>query len=375
MALMTWEQEFGAYAAILGLTQLFVAFRFFLLLRREAATPPAEYAPAATLIVPCKGVVEGFEENIRSLLDQDYKGPLEVLFVVPSENDPACARLRSWNARVLVSNLVPRSCSGKALDLLHALDHISPGSEILVFADSDIRVRRDWLAQLVAPLSDSETVVTTAAMLFLPGRGFWTLLRAVWMAAGIPYSALMQCVTGQSLAIRRFDFDGLGVRGVWGSSFMEDLSLAALLRSRGKRVRYVSRAMPFSTGACGVREYFSVFNKWMVTFRIYDIRVWIPALIATAAHLHVVFWSLYPRTHWGIVGLLFGGDAAYLACVFLIYRRFLPYRPLPLWAALTAPLLWATYAVQVAQSLWVREIRWGGRLYRIHGPQDVEVMR
>src|SRR5262245_54895152 len=46
------------------------------------------FQPKAVVIVPCKGVEYGLEENIRALFAQDYRD-YEIILVTESESDPA----------------------------------------------------------------------------------------------------------------------------------------------------------------------------------------------------------------------------------------------------------------------------------------------
>jgi cellulose synthase/poly-beta-1,6-N-acetylglucosamine synthase-like glycosyltransferase len=388
---LTWNQEFGTYAAILGGVQLFVAARFFLVLSRDAARARPAYFPPASLILACKGADGEFARNMRAFLRQDYAGPLEVLFVVPAESDPAVAVLRELTreegaapARVLVSNLVPQRSSGKVVDLLFALERVSPRSEVLAFADCDLRTRPDWLAEMVAPLEDAGVMATTCVMLYIPASDrFWTWMRSVEIAAALMYSSLASWVNGQSYAVRRADFDRIGVREVWAVSVLEDIPLSDCVKRAGGRVRYVTRATPVSTEDCDRRGFFGLFNKWIVFCRFYAPTVWVAGLLGVFAHLWIFFWSCYPpRVHWGMLAFLFAGDAGFLALAFALLERYLPdrfadahpsARPLALRAALTAPALWACVAAQFAQSALTREVRWGGRVYRINGPNDIEI--
>ena len=370
---MTLVQEATSVAAILGLTQSLVALRFSTLLRGERRQQ-GRFAPEVSLIVPCKGTVEGFMDNVRSLIDQAYPGKSEVLFVAPSESDPSVSVLRKMQARVVVSNRTPQRCSGKIVDLLFALERISDSSEVLVFADSDARVGRDWLEKLVSALADPQTGVATSATLFTPKQtDFWTLMRSVWVSAGIPYLALLECASGQSLAIRRKDFNRWGVAEVWSDSLMEDLALSELLRRRNAKIRFIGEAMPFSEAACTAHEYFSVFNKWMAVFRVYDPFLWILSVLAVLAHAYVVIASVYRGGSWLPITVMIAGDTLYLLELRLIYLR-LEKRRLPWAGVLTSPLLWMSYALQMVYSFWARDVRWGGRTYRVHGPQRIEVL-
>lgn len=371
----------------LGVVQLAFTARFLARLRSGLRRPLPESCPRAVLLVPCAGAGPGLRENVLSVLEQDYPGRLEVLFVTPSEADPAYAAIRSAlaahpggaRARLLASGLRPERSSGKIADLLFALGHLPPEAELLLFADGDVRLPRQWARALAGGLGDPAAGAATAVMLYVPARlGLWSLLRLAWTAWGMPYLEWLGVPAGHSLALSRRDFERLGVAGLWSRSLMEDLSLGALLRRSGLRVRFCPRALPVSAEGCSAGELFAVFNRWVAMFRVYDKRVWVQGALVTAAKAAFLGWALAaPGRRWPLLALLFGMDAANLLVLLGGLSAALPgrlprlYAPL---AALAAPLLQAVFLVNFLASLGSRRFAWGPRVYRVRAPQDVEVV-
>lgn len=380
---------FAVYAAIMVACQWATVLLFHRLLRRRGPAGPAD-AAGVCVIVPCKGAIPGLTENARSLLAQDLPGA-RFLFVVPSEQDPAFAPVEEAargdaRAQVLVSRAgAPRLCSGKIVDLLYALDRLPDGCEIVAFADADLRVRPDWLRRLLAPLGEPGVAVTTSCALYVAeDPGFWTFLRMVWMAAVVPYAALTGCVIGHSFALRRADLRALRVPEVWSRSLLEDISLAAVVRAAGRKVRFVGGAMSASTESCDRAVFFGLLNKWVLCLRVYDLRVWAAAFMAVFMHAWMIAVTLLkPGVDPRPAALLLLGDAAAVALQLLSYQAVVPdrlaalhprWRPLPLWGALAAPMLWLSYGLQIGHSMTQSTVRWGGRVYALRGPQDVEVV-
>ena len=64
-----------------------------------------KYFPKVSIIVPCKGIRENFNENILSICNQNYKN-FNVLFVIDSKKDPAYQRLRKLVGNKTNVNLV-----------------------------------------------------------------------------------------------------------------------------------------------------------------------------------------------------------------------------------------------------------------------------
>ncbi|MBI5208710.1 MAG: apolipoprotein N-acyltransferase [Elusimicrobia bacterium] len=415
------------------LLQAAVAARFLLRLRRDSTgTAPV---PSVSVVVPCKGAGPGFDENILSFLRQDDAGRAEFVFVVPTPADPAHEALRrllaapgvsgagvpppqstgsglaapgvsdasAARAKVVVSNAQPRRCSEKALNLLAGVESCARESEVLLFADSDARVRPDWLRLMAAPLRDASVGASTSAMLYLPapgvsgagvplrseredglpapgvsnglagGRGLAGWLSLAWMAWGIPWLEPLGCVTGQSLALRRRDFDALSVRKLWEGTVSEDLALARRVRQAGLKVRFVAAAAPTGRPPASLPSMLALYNRWMTLFRVYDPRIWVPGLLLTAFKWAALCRVWHAPAAWPALAIA-AADAATLAAVCAGLRRAAPSAwrgTSPLLAGLVAPLLWPVHAVNFAWSSLAGEIGWGGYTYAIASAADV----
>src|SRR5262245_28264168 len=80
---------------LLAIALLVHMLRSFLRMERRLAAPPRTggaargLLPSITVIRPIKGLDVGARENTEALLNQDYPGPVETLFVLDSAQDPA----------------------------------------------------------------------------------------------------------------------------------------------------------------------------------------------------------------------------------------------------------------------------------------------
>src|SRR5256885_12224763 len=155
--------------------------------RRGMRLALGAFLPSVALILPVRGLDEGFDENVRALLSQAYPR-YRLLVVADDSTDPASARIETI-ARdfpiVPVTQILADAnpLGGKVNALRSALGHLVPEDEVVVFADSDIRPARDWLRQLVQPLADSTVGVATGFRWYVPPRPtFWSLVRAEWNA-------------------------------------------------------------------------------------------------------------------------------------------------------------------------------------------------
>ena len=120
---MTAVAVFGALALLSAVVWLYRRLRRAL----EALDPyypMSEPLPAMLVVRPIRGRDPGLEANVRAALAQNYPAPLETLFVLDDESDPALPILRrvlarhpTANARVVFSGTPEPDRTGK----LHAL--------------------------------------------------------------------------------------------------------------------------------------------------------------------------------------------------------------------------------------------------------------
>src|SRR5438445_4620506 len=133
--------------------------------RRGMRLALGAFLPSVALILPVRGLDEGFDENLRALLSQAYPR-YRLLVVADDSSDPAAARIETIARdfpRVPVARILSEAnpLGGKVNALRSALGQLVPEDEVVVFADSDICSAGDWLRQLVQPFVDSSVGVQT----------------------------------------------------------------------------------------------------------------------------------------------------------------------------------------------------------------------
>jgi cellulose synthase/poly-beta-1,6-N-acetylglucosamine synthase-like glycosyltransferase len=231
----------GDFAA----TLFAIAYRRLIYRRRRASYDPS-YAPRCSVVVPCKGVPKNFGDNLRGFLRFDYP-EYEVIYVTESEDDAAVPEIKKilsedGRAGFTVAGLSTR-CAQKNHNMLAALREARPDSEVFVFADSDIKPGVRWLREIVLPLQSDKVSVTTGFRWLLPAKGtvgelchayvnifIYTCFCAASYVGGVG-------LWGGTMAIRRRDYDELGVEKAWSRAAVDDMSLSTLvLKNRRKAV-------------------------------------------------------------------------------------------------------------------------------------------
>jgi cellulose synthase/poly-beta-1,6-N-acetylglucosamine synthase-like glycosyltransferase len=214
--------------------------------RKRRAGYDESYAPMCSIVIPCKGIPKNFGNNLRGFLHLDYPN-YEVIYVTESADDAAVPEIQKIlsedsRAKFAVAGLATQNAQ-KNHNMLAALKKVSDKSEVFVFADSDIKPAKFWLKEIVMPLQDSKVTVTTGFRWLVSAAGsigelchtyvnifIYTCFCAVCYFGGVG-------LWGGTMAIRRKDFEGLGVADKWSRAAVDDMSLSTLvLKNRRKAV-------------------------------------------------------------------------------------------------------------------------------------------
>ena len=168
----------SAIASIYQLIQLLAARRFFYWRRLPEGTP--DDLPPVTILKPLKGEGIDLYANLASFCRQDYPR-YQIVFGVEDAADPAVAIVRKVMADFPEHDLAlsvgwAEGTNRKVANLIHMMPHAK--HDVLVPSDGDIRVRPDYLATMVTPLTDETRKKTVGLTTCLyRGRGYFGLSR------------------------------------------------------------------------------------------------------------------------------------------------------------------------------------------------------
>ena len=208
--------------------------------------PEPDSQPPISVLKPLAGVDLGLEENLRTFFEQDYPS-YELLFAVRDPNDPAIRVVERLNAaypavpsRLLVTGEPPYpNAKVFSLDRMTALARY----DLLVMADSDVRVTPALLATLAAEFQDAKTGIVTCPYRAVPGPGFWSRLEAIGLntefLAGVLVARLldgMRFALGPTLAARRQTLADVGGFQTLQEYLAEDFVMGKLAAELGWRV-------------------------------------------------------------------------------------------------------------------------------------------
>jgi ceramide glucosyltransferase len=179
-----------------------------------------EGEPAVSVLRPLHGGEPGLYENLRSVVEQEYPAVQVVLGV----NDPEDGALRAARALIrdlpgsdiaLVVDPRARGSNRKVANLENMLE--SALHDLIVLADSDMRVDPHYLDAVTAPLRDPLTGVVTCLYKGVPGAGLWSELGAMhinfWFLPGALVAEALGMgggCFGATIALRRETLERIG---------------------------------------------------------------------------------------------------------------------------------------------------------------------
>jgi ceramide glucosyltransferase len=226
---------------------------------RGVRPPRSGVAPPISILKPLAGAEEGLEENLVSFFKQDYPA-FEILFAVRSAADPAIDVVERLQARYpeVPSQLIvtgePPYANAKvfSLDLmLEAARH-----DLVVMADSDIRVTADMLGVLAAEFADEKLGMATCPYRVVPGDSFWSTLEAVGLntefLSGVLVARMldgMKFALGPTIAARRETLRQIGGFDAVKDYLAEDFVLGNLASKHGFGVILSSYVIDHHIGA------------------------------------------------------------------------------------------------------------------------------
>ena len=235
------------------------------------------FAPPVTILKPLCGTHPGLYESLRSFCDQDYPD-VQLVFGVRDAADPAVEivhrlmdELRAVNIKLVVNDrdgtLNPKVAN--LANLYEIAEH-----DVLVVADSDIRVGRDYLKSVVASLGEPGVeLVTCLYRAGGSGRG-WAAFAHLFIDDWFFPSALVSATGGRlrhafgaTLVLRRRVLDGVGGFESVGQYLADDYMLGERVAARGGRVELSPYVVETRVVADSLKALFFHELRWSRTLR------------------------------------------------------------------------------------------------------------
>ena len=202
---------------------------------RESVLNVSTDLPPVTILKPVHGMEERLEQNLESFFQQDYPD-FEIIIGARSADDPAVTlaeelRLRypQVKSRIVISG-PPVWPNAKVF----TLDKMIPLSrnDFFVISDSDVRVERDFLRNVIPPLFDQKLGLVTCLYRGDPAADFWSLLEALGMSVEMPSGVVVadmlegiRFALGPAVALRRDALEAIGGIAATADYYSDDYVL------------------------------------------------------------------------------------------------------------------------------------------------------
>jgi len=266
-AIVAWLSIACLTLALVGCAYMLAAA---LIVSRTLRMPPrpAAACPTVTILRPLHGAEAGLYENLASFCGQDYPGRVQTLFGVQDPADAAIAVVQKLIAAHPAQDLElvvdsrqhgPNRKVGNLANLQSRIKH-----EVVILADSDIRVESDYLARVTAALQGEGVGLVTCLYRGAAAGGFWAQVAAMAIDCrflpnvliGLRLGLARPCF-GSTIALTRAMLTRIGGFSAFARYLADDNAMGEAVRRAGSQV-----AIPhfIVTHVCAERSFADVLH-------------------------------------------------------------------------------------------------------------------
>ncbi|HEX6240986.1 MAG TPA: glycosyltransferase [Polyangiales bacterium] len=258
----------GAVFYLLAIGSAFVHIQ-----RRKRRTAPAQFPPVS-LLKPIKGLEENLELCLRSFFEQEYPGPIEIVFASAYRDDPGMRVARAvardypmvrarfvmtdenWGLNPKVSNLQ---------GALKAAAH-----DLVLQTDANVWAPPDYLRNVVSELLAEQASLLSSLVSGVGERSVGAAMENLqltgYVAPGCCAAlklANIPCVIGKSMLLRKSELRALGGLELVKDSLAEDFLLGRHFVSQGKKVLLSATPILNMNVDTPVERFFARHARWL----------------------------------------------------------------------------------------------------------------
>lgn len=273
---------FNAIPAALALLSLALTLWQWLAARRfplHQRAADSSFAPAVTLLKPLKGCDPTTADSLQSWFNQNYTGPVQILFGVADANDPVCGLVRELIEKNPGRDLQLVVCSesfgtnGKISTLIQL--QRSAKYELILVSDADVRVPPDFIANEVALLRDDKTALVNC--FYRLANPVTTAMR--WEAVAVNadfWSQVLQAATfkplhfalGAAILVRRKALTEIGGFKSLAHCLADDYQLGHRIVEKGHRLALCPIVVECWDAPMNWRDVWHHQLRWARTIRV-----------------------------------------------------------------------------------------------------------
>jgi ceramide glucosyltransferase len=279
--ILFWSSVAASLLAVLGCGYLVCAIIAIRRSMRSATSLRPMATPSVTILKPLHGAEPTLLENLQSFCRQDYAGPVQIIFGVQDSNDDAIAvveHLRKAEGNRDLDLVVDPKLHGlnrKVCNLVNMAPRIR--HDVVVIADSDMRVGADYLSRVVAALEKPGIGAVTCLYFGVAATGFWARLGALAINAHFLPSVVLGRATGwarpcfgSTIAMRRTTLDEIGGFTPFVDCLADDYAIGEALRAHGYEISIPPFAIAHVGTTTSAGELWRHELRWARTIRSLD---------------------------------------------------------------------------------------------------------
>jgi len=329
--------------------------------------------PGVSILKPLSGATPGLYDDLASFCDQDYRGPLQVLFGVKDPTDAAVGIVKRLIAErpgrdlKLVVHGHTRGPNPKIGNLAALEPHIK--NEVVVIADADISAPRNYLGETISSLAPPGVGAVTLLYRGVIRGGIWARLASM----GIDYDFLPNVLIGlrlglarpcfgSTIALRRETLAAIGGLRAFANYAADDYAIGAAVRAAGLEVAIPFLILGHTCSERSTAELLTHELRWARTIRVVS-----PLGYAGTVMTRPVPMALIGSALTGFGGLGMAVIAAGVVCrlILQLWTDRILQVGAKRWLLGPARDLLA-FGVYVA-SYFVDVVKWRGRRYQVRG--------
>jgi len=243
-----------------------------------------DHCPAVTLLKPLHLGEPDLMRNLETFFTQTYAGPVQIVFGVHDQADPAMETVRALQAKypdadtAVVADTALYGANGKISNLINMLPLAK--HDTLVLSDSDIAVGTSWLSQVTSALARPGVGIVTCLYTGEPAQGghaLWSSLAAM----GTSYEFLPNAVVGTGLglaapcfgstiALKRKTLDEVGGFAAFADHLADDYEMGRAVRAQGYTLAIPAMGVGHTAAESSIGELFRHELRWTRTIRLVD---------------------------------------------------------------------------------------------------------
>ncbi|MBC5793816.1 glycosyltransferase family 2 protein [Sphaerospermopsis sp. LEGE 00249] len=356
-----------------------------------------------TAVILCLRGADPFLPNcVRSLLNQNYP-EYDLKLIIDSPEDPAfkiakevIAETKATNFQISTLRTVRHNCSLKCSSLVQAVSDLDDSYQVIALVDADTIVHKNWLRELVSPLTDEKVGITTGNRWYIPTGKYWgSLIRYAGNVSTVVQMFLFQVPWGGSLAIKKHLLQQTEILEKWGEAFGDDMLLHKVIKKHGWKIKFVPSLLMVNREESNLSTLFPSLQRLILCSRLYHPN-WL-ALVSDAVS-SILFptltiflaLGLFLATEWNTAFSLFKSYSIYtigLLLLMLVMELGVQEiirsqgQPIPeisltniLKMFIAIPLTQWVYGLAMLSSLGMSTVTWRGLTYKIQSPWHIRLV-